>query len=142
ISYKAGGQAMTGILSGEVSMIVDGGSQLMSYVKSGKLRGIAVTTAQPSSLAPGLPTVAASGLPGFEATQVSGLLAPAKPPRPVIRRLNQELTRVLGQPDVKDKFLNAGLEPAPSSPEQFGASIRSEMERLRKVIKDADIKGD
>jgi len=142
ISYKTGGAAMTGVLSGEVGVIIDGGPQLMAHVKSGKLRALAVTTAQPSALAPGLPTVAATGLPGYESTQFSGLLAPAKTPKAVIARLNQEVVRVLNQPDVKAMALNSGVEAASSSPEQFAAAVRSEMSRLGKLIKEAGIKAD
>ena len=142
ISYKGGGAAITGLLSGEVGMTIDGGSQLMPHIKSGKLKALAVTTAQPSALAPGLPPVAASGLPGFEAAQLSGVLAPAKTPKPVINRLNQEIVRALNQPDVKEKFFNSGAEAASSSPEQFAAAVRSEMNRLGKVIKEAGIKSD
>ena len=112
------------------------------HIKSGKLRALAVTSAQPSALAPGLPTVAASGLPGYEAVGIIAMYAPAKTPAAIIKRLNQEIVRVLNQADVKEKFLNAGSEPTPSSPEGLAAKIKAEIAKWGKLIKEAGIKTD
>ena len=101
---------------------------------SGKLRALAVTSAQPSAAAPELPTVAASGLPGYEVVQTIGIFAPAKTPEPVIKRLNQEMVRALNQPDVKKKLLDDGVEVVASSPEEFADKIKSEMAKWAKVI--------
>jgi tripartite-type tricarboxylate transporter receptor subunit TctC len=114
----------------------------MPHVRLGKVRALAVTTAEPSPLVPGLPTVAASGLPGFEWVAATGIWAPAKTPAAVINRLNQEIVRVLNRADVKERFLNAGVEPVGNSPEAFAALIKSDIARVSKVIKDAGIKTD
>ena len=111
-------------------------------VKSGRLRALAVTTAQPSALAPGLPTVAASGLPGYESVSIIGMAAPAGTPVPVVNRLNQEIVRFLTRADVKEKFFNTGAEVIASSPDQFATKIKSEVAMWSKVIKDAGIKAD
>ena len=89
---------------------------------------------------PGLPTVSASGVPGYEAVGRTGIWAPAKTPTAIITRLNQEIVRVLNLPDVKEKFLKAGVEVVANSPEQFAATIRSEIAKIAKVIKDAGVK--
>ena len=106
----------------------------------GKLRALAVTSAQPSALAPDLPTLAASGLPGYEAEQKFGMTAPAKTPVAIIRRLNQEVVRVLNQGDVKEMLSNSGIESVGSSPEHLAVTIKSDMALWGKVIKDAGIK--
>ena len=142
IAYKGGGAATTALFGGEVQMTLMGAGSVMPFVKSGKLKALAVTSAEPSAMAPGLPTVAASGVPGYEAVGLFGLLAPAKTPAAIINRLNQEVVRFVNRPEVKERYLNAGLETVGNSPEQFAAIIRSDMARMSKVIKDADIRAD
>jgi len=115
---------------------------LMPNVKAGKLRVLAVTSAEPSALAPGLPTMAASGVPGYVSDSTQGLWVPAKSPPAVIRRLNQEVVRLINQPEVKEKFFNNGVEPVAGPPEQFGSIIKSDMDSLGKVIKAAGIKSE
>ena len=100
-----------------------------------------MTSPQPSPLLPGLPTVASAGLPGFEAMSIVGLFAPAKTPEVVIARLHQEVVRVLVRAEVKERFLSSGVETVGSTPEEFGTTVKSEMTRLGKVIRDAGIKG-
>jgi len=104
------------------------------------LRALAVTSAEPSALAPGLPTVAASGLPGYEAVNMTGMFAPAKTSAAIIKRLHYETALVLNRADVKERFLNAGLEIVASSPEQLAAAVKSDIAKLSKLIKDAGIK--
>jgi tripartite-type tricarboxylate transporter receptor subunit TctC len=116
-------------------------SAAMPHVKSGRLRALAVTSAQPTALVPGLPTVAAT-VPGYEFVSITGILTPAGIPASIVNRLNQEIVRTLTGTDVKEKFFNSGVEIATSSPAQLGAAINSEMTRLGKVIKDAGIKID
>ena len=101
-----------------------------------------MASAQPSALAPGLPTVAASGLPGYESGTLHAVFAPANTPRAIINRLNQEIVRFINSPEAKEKFFNAGLEIVGSSPEQSMVTIKSEMARLGKVIKDAGIRAE
>ena len=140
VPYKGSGPAITALLSGEVQLLIFDVGLLLPHAKSGKLRALAVTSAEPSALVPGLPTVAASGLPGYEKVGMTGIWAPAKTPAAVINRLNQEIVRVLGQPEVKERVTNAGADIVASSPEQFAATIRSDMARMGKVIQDAEIK--
>ena len=123
-----------------VRLITGSPASVAQHVKSGKLRALGVTTAEPSALFPGLPTVVATGLPGYQSGTAYGLWAPARTPAALIVRLNQDVVRVLNTPDVKEKFFNSGVETVGSSPQQFEAAIKSEMARLGKVIKDANIR--
>ena len=111
----------------------------MAQVKSGKLRVLAVTTAKPSALAPGLPTVAASGLPGYEAGSMVGLFGPAKMPKALTNRLSREVVEVLKQPEIKEKFLALAIEAVGTTPEEFAALLKEDMAKWGKVIKDAGI---
>jgi tripartite-type tricarboxylate transporter receptor subunit TctC len=140
VPYKASAPAITAAISGEVQLTIFNPSSVMQHVKAGRLRALAVTSLEPSPLVPGLSTVAASGLAGYEATSMTGMLAPAKTPAAIINRLNQEIARVLNRSDVKEKFLNAGIETVGSTPEQFAAIIKSDIASMSKVIKDAGIK--
>jgi len=140
IPYKGVGQALGFVMSGELQLIIPNSATGMPYVKAGRLRALAVASSAPSVLAPGLPTVTASGLPGYESITMQGLFAPARTPEALISRLNQELVKVLGSADVKASFLNAGGEAGGSSPEEFAAKIKSEIERMSKVVKAAGIR--
>jgi tripartite-type tricarboxylate transporter receptor subunit TctC len=140
ILYKGAGPASNGLVTGEVQMMFTTGATLLEQVKAGRLNVLAITSAQPSPLAPGVPTLAASGVRDSEVTQIVGMFAPAKTPAPFINRLNQELVRVLNRPDIKEKLFNAGLEAVGSSPEQLAATIKLELASMGKVIKDAGIR--
>ena len=142
VNYMGNVPATTALISGEVQMSLAVPSLVAPHIKSGKLRGLAVSSLTPSALAPGLPTIAASGLPGYEATSVESLFAPAKTPAAIITRLNQEIVRFLRRSEIKEKFLTVWLEPAPTTPEEFAAKIKSEMSSMGKVIKEAGIKID
>ena len=109
------------------------------HLKSGKLIALGVTSAEPTALAPGIPTVAASGLPGYELIGATGMWEPAKTPAAAIKRVNQEVVRFLNQPDVKDRFLSAQSEVVGNTSEQFAALIKSEIIKWNKVIKEAGI---
>jgi tripartite-type tricarboxylate transporter receptor subunit TctC len=113
---------------------------LPRYIKSGRLRAIAVTSAEPSVLAPGLRTVASSGLPGYESILIYGVFAPARMPDAITPQLNQAIVDVLRTPEVRQRFLNVGVETVGSTPEQFAATIAADVARLRKVIKEAGIR--
>jgi tripartite-type tricarboxylate transporter receptor subunit TctC len=130
---------MTSIMSGETQAMFASAGGVSSHIKSGRLRGLAVSGAQPSVLAPGLPTVAASGLPGYESETLHALLAPAKTPPAIVSRLNQEVARYLQSGEAKEVFLKAGVEPAPSSPDELTAIMKTEIARLGKVLKAAGI---
>ena len=142
VSYKGTGAAVTGLLSGEVQVAIFDPGMVLPHAKSGRLRALAVTSAQPSALAPGLPTVAASGVPGYEAAGITGLFAPAKTPAAIVARLNQEVVRFLRTPEAKEAFFKGGVEVVGNSPEQFAAAIKAGMDRTTKLIRDAGIKTD
>jgi len=140
IAYKGAGLAINDLISGQVQMTFITATSVMPHVKSGRLRALAITSARPSELFPGLPTVAASGLPGYEATSSGALLAPAKTSEAIISRLNHEVVRFLGTPEARERLFHAGSEVVGSSPDELAAAIRTEMDRMRKVIKDAGIR--
>ncbi|MBI4189744.1 MAG: tripartite tricarboxylate transporter substrate binding protein [Betaproteobacteria bacterium] len=142
IAYKSSGPAIFDLIGGRVQLMFSVPGAATPHVKSGKLKALAVTSAQPSDLFPGMPTVAASGVPGYVTESNHGLFAPAKTPVTLINRLNQEIVRVLKQPDVKEKFLNIGVEPVGGSPKEYAAYIKSDMAKMGKVIKDAGIRAD
>ena len=140
IAYKGAGLAINDLISGQVQMTFITATSVMPHVKSGRLRALAITSARPSELFPGLPTVAASGLPGYEATSSGALLAPAKTSEAIISRLNHEVVRFLGTPEARERLFHAGSEVVGSSPDELAAAIRTEMDRMRTVIKDAGIR--
>jgi len=139
VNYKSGSLALTDLMSGEVQLFFANAGALAPHMKSGRVRALAVTSAQPSPLLPGLPTVAAGGLPGYELVSVQGIFAPARTPDAVVSRLNQEIVPFLKRVDVREKFFAAGMEPLGSAPEALAATVRSEMDRLGKVIQAAGI---
>jgi tripartite-type tricarboxylate transporter receptor subunit TctC len=139
VPYKGGGAAVTALIGGEVQISLLSSTAVAPHVKSGKLRALAVTTSAPTALVPGLPTVAASGLPGYESVQITGLFAPAKTPRATIERINGETLRVLNVPEVKSRLNAAGLDVVSSSPEKFDAVVKEDMTKMGKVIRDAGI---
>ncbi len=139
VAYKGTGPALNALLGQQTQLMFSAASAATPHVKSGSLRALAVTSAQPSALLPDLPTVAASGLPGYESSLPFAMFAPAKTPLPVIQTLNREIVRILKAPEIKERFLNAGTEVVGSSPEQLASTIKSEMVRWGKVIKDAGI---
>jgi tripartite-type tricarboxylate transporter receptor subunit TctC len=142
IPYKGGGPAMIDLVGGQVQLVFATAASAVPQIKAGKIKGIAVTTIKRAALMPNIPTIAESGLPGFDANNWYGLLAPAKTPRPIIMRLNAEVTKVLAIPEVKDFLFNQGLDPAPGTPEQFGAYIKSEITKWAKVVKDSGARAD
>ena len=142
IPYKGGGPQVTALIGGEVQVAIADLGLIMPHVKSGRLRDLAVTSSLPSALAPGLPTVAAAGLAGYESVSMTGMFAPAKTPGAVINRLNGEVARFLGRAEVKEKFLNARGEVVGNSPAQFAAIVKTDIAKMGKVIRDANIKVD
>ena len=139
ISYKGSGYAVNDLIGGQVQIMFATSGSIAPHVKSGRLRALAVTSALPSALAPGLPTVAASGVPGYEAVTMYGLYAPAQTPVAIIVRLNREAARFLQTADIREKLFGAGVETVCGSPQEFAAAIKADIARLSKVIKDAGI---
>jgi tripartite-type tricarboxylate transporter receptor subunit TctC len=138
VAYKGTGPSVIALVGGEVHLMFAGLGSVAPHIKSGRLGALAVTSAQPSALAPGLPTVAAT-LPGYEATSISAIFAPARTPAPIISRLHQEIVRAINKPEVKEMLFNAGVEVVGSSPEELAATVKSDMARMGKVIRDAGI---
>ena len=142
IPYKGAGPALTAVVGNQVQMMFASASSVAPHIKSQRLRALAVTSAEPSALAPGLPTIAASGLPGYEAGSVYGIFAPAKTPAAIVNRLNQDIVRILQSPEVRDKLFSSGVEVVGSTPAKFAAFIATDMKNMAKLIKDAGIKAD
>jgi tripartite-type tricarboxylate transporter receptor subunit TctC len=140
IYYKATAQATAALIGGETQMAILNVDLILPHMKSGRLRALAVTSAQPSTLAPGLPTVADTGLPRYEAVSMTGMFVPAKTPQAIVDRLSREVMTLMSRAEVKERFLNTGVEPVGSSPEQFGAAVKADIANLSKVIKEANIK--
>jgi tripartite-type tricarboxylate transporter receptor subunit TctC len=140
VPYRGTGPAVAALVSGEVQFMFGSAATVLPHVKSGKIKAIAVGSTKPSPLAPGLPTVAATGLPGFESVLLLGMFAPAKTPAPIIHRVNQEIARVLGGADVTAKLMSAGLEPVANSPEEFAGVLKNDLSKWGKVIKEAGIR--
>lgn len=140
VPYKGTGAALNSLIGGEVQLMFSNAASVTPHVRSGRLRALAVTSAERSPLFPDLPTVAASGLPRYEALQILAAFAPAKTPTAIINRLNREIVRVLKKDDIKERFFSAALETVGSLPEELAATIKSEIAKWGKVIKDAGIR--
>ena len=141
IGYKGGGPALNDVLAGQVKVMFATTGSVSGHVKSGRLKGLAVTSAQPSPLAPGLPTVAASGVPGYSAEAIYGFWAPARTPPAIRALLNREAVAVLNIPEIKQRFFNAGVESVGTTPQEFAAIIKSETAHLDAVIRKAGLRG-
>jgi tripartite-type tricarboxylate transporter receptor subunit TctC len=141
IPYKGAAPAMTAVMSGEVQVMFPTPGAATPHVQAGRLRALAVGSARPSVLAPGLPTIAASGVPGYDSDSLSALFAPAGTSSAVVSRLNRELARYLQSADGKEAFLKAGSEAAPSTPEDLTATIETEVATYGKVLKAAGVSG-
>jgi len=142
VPYKGGGPAMIELVGGQVQLVFATPPTAVPQIKSGKIRGLAVTTLKRSSVMPDLPTISESGLEGYDANNWYGVVVPVKTPKPIITRLNTEIVKALNAPDLKELFFTQGLDPAPSTPEQFGAYIKSELGKWAKVIKASGAKAD
>jgi len=140
VAYKGNGPALIDLAGGRVQVMFATASSVAPYLKPGRLRAIAVTSGEPSVLAPGLPTVASAGLPGYESGSIYGVFAPARTPEPIIRQLNAAILAVLATAPVKDRFLASGVETVGSTPERFAEVIRADVDRMSKVIKEAGIR--
>lgn len=140
IPYKGNAQALTGLMSGEVDVMFNTMTVVLSHVRSGKMRALAVTGKQRSQLLPEVPTVSEAALPGFSSVGWYGILAPAKTADAVIARLNETLQKILSSGEVKQRLIGMGNEPVGMGPKAFDAFIREEIPRWSKVIKDAKIR--
>ncbi|AMO22456.1 tripartite tricarboxylate transporter substrate binding protein [Ramlibacter solisilvae] len=140
VPYKGRAEAIPDLLGGRIQMIFDNMPSALPLVQKGELKGIAVTSAKRSPAAPEIPTIAESGLPGFEATSWFALLGAAGMPREVQMRINAETLKALAMPDVKEKLSKLGLEPNPGTPEALAGLIQSETAKWAKVVKESGAK--
>jgi tripartite-type tricarboxylate transporter receptor subunit TctC len=142
VPYKGSGQSIIDLVSGQIHMDFGAIPPVLSHVKSGRLRAIAVTSEKRFSLLPAIPTIAEGDVPGFDMSTWWGLVAPAGVPKEVVARLHAETAKILRQADVKEKLANVGADPGGNSPEEFAAFIRAERTKYARVVKDAQIKLD
>ncbi len=142
IPFKGVGLAVNDVIAGRVQIMFCSVGSAVPQIKAGRLRALAVTTAKQSPILPGTPTVASAGLPGFESVSTSGLFVPAKTPPAIIQRLNQELNQILARPDIREKFLAVGMELVGGTAAHFDQMIKTDTERMSKVIKAAGIRAE
>jgi len=142
VPYKGAGIAVNDVLGGHVQLLFGAVATTLPQVQAGKLRALAVTGAQRSPAAPGVPTVAESGFSGFEVVQWFGAFAPAGTPRAIIVNVNAELNRAMALPDVQESFARQGFETRPGTPEKFAAYVKSELAKWSKVIREAGVRAE
>jgi tripartite-type tricarboxylate transporter receptor subunit TctC len=140
VPYKGSGPGIIGLMSGEVAMLIPTLPTAMPHLKAGRVRPLGVSTEKRAESLPEVPTIAEAALPGYEATQWFGVLAPAGTPRTIIDRLHREITAMLRLPDVKQHLAGEGAQVVANTPEQFAAYLRSETDKWAKVVKAAGIK--
>ncbi len=142
VSYKGGAPALTDLVGGQVQLYFSPPLAALAFIKAGKLKAIAISGTTRSPTLPQVPTFNEAGLPGLDVTTWYGVLAPAGTANAIIGKLSTELARILAMPEIREKLLRQGMEPFISTPDQFGAMMRSDMARWGKVIKAANIKPD
>jgi len=142
VSYKGGVAAMTDLIGGQVQVSFTSTGSAAAHVQSGRLRALALTSALPSKLFPGLPTIASEGLSGYELSSVYGIFAPAQTPPPVVERINQRIAKAIVQDPIKAMFFKAGCEVVASSSQEFQVLIQSDIKKLSKLVRDAHIQID
>jgi tripartite-type tricarboxylate transporter receptor subunit TctC len=142
IPYKGGGPAMVALMSGQLDMFVGQVPSTAPMVKSGRIRAIAISGAKRSPALPEVPTIAESGLPGFEATSWYCIVAPAGVPKPIITRLHSELIKILNTPDIRDRLIAEGADVETTTPEELMAFVRAEIPKWAKAVKDSGAKLD
>ena len=139
VPYKGVGPALTALLGNEVSALLSTFASALPHVKSGRLRALGVTSAQRAPTLPDIPTIAESGVPGYEYGTWYGLLAPAGTPRAVVEKLNRATAEVLASPKIAERYVGQGLTPTPSTPARFAAHLKAEIGKWTKVVREAKI---
>jgi tripartite-type tricarboxylate transporter receptor subunit TctC len=142
IPYKGSPAAHTDVMTGQVAVMFDAIPAVLPQIKSGKLRGLGIGSRSRSPLIPDLPTIAESGYPGFEAVGWIGIVAPAKTPAPILDKLNADIVRILGEPDVKERLNTLAFTPVPGTRAEFAAFIKSEIAKWGKAVKESGAKAD
>jgi tripartite-type tricarboxylate transporter receptor subunit TctC len=135
VPYRGSPPALADVVGGQVTMTFDNITTAWPLVKGGKLRALAVTTAKRSPIAPDVPTLAESGLAGYEIGSWQGVFAPAGVPPEIVKRFNAEIVRIINAPDVRQKLLDMGAEPAPNTPEEFAAMVKAEVAKWSDVVR-------
>ena len=141
VNYKGAGPALTALIAGELQLMFPSAGAATPHVRAGRVKALAVTSAAPSALFPGLPAIAAT-LPGYESLAIYGLFAPAGTPPAIIVRLNTLIAQFLARADIQERFAAAGMDAAASTPGQLSASVQAEVARIGKVIRAAGIRAD
>ena len=142
VPHKGSDQARTAVLGGQVDMMFDAISTIVSHVRAGKLKGLATTGKTRSAVTPEIPTVAEAGVPGYDATIWLGLMAPAGTPRPILERLSAEVNKVINAPEVKENWGKQGAVPMGMTPDEFGRFVREDVTKWAKLVKDTGMKVD
>ena len=142
IPYKGGAPAVNAAVAGDVPIVVVDSAAASAQIRSGRLRVLAVTSAERTPLVPDAPTVAESGVPGYDIAVWAGLFAPAGTPQAIVARLYQEASRAMSAPDTREKLRNIGMDPGGLSPEQLAAMIKADLARYAAIVKAANIKAD
>ena len=142
VPYKGAGPGVVDVVAGHVALMTPTIISALGYVRGGRLRALGVTSAKRGAGAPEIPTIAEAGVPGYEATQWFGVLAPAGTPRDIVNLIQSEIGRVLQQPDMKTRLSTDGAEPVGSTPDEFAAFIRTETAKWAKVVRDAGVSAD
>ena len=140
VPYKGGAASITDLIGGQVQLVISSAPSVVPHVRSGRLRALAIGSAKRSPALPEVPTVAESGLPGYEYTTWYGIFAPAKTPEAIVKKMNAEIVRMLADPQMTQRFQSQGGDPASSTPAQLTAYMREEMARWTRVIKTAGIR--
>ena len=139
IPYKGGNQGLLDTVAGQVNMMISTILSLTPHIKSGKLRGLAITTAKRNAAWPDMPTVAEAALPGYQSIAWYGMVGPRGLPAPVLKKLSAEVSRIINSKEVRENLVAQGADPVGGSPAEFGAFIKAEMKRYEKVVKDAGV---
>jgi tripartite-type tricarboxylate transporter receptor subunit TctC len=142
VPYKGGAAAITDLIAGQVHLMMESLNSITPHAKGGRVRALGVTALKRSPALPEVPTIAESGVPGYEATTWNGVIAPAGTPREIVRKLNSEINKLLASPSAKEKFAMLGADPSPAPPETFAALIKSENVKWAEVIKRSGAKID
>jgi tripartite-type tricarboxylate transporter receptor subunit TctC len=142
VAYKGNGPAINALIAGEVQLMIANAASVSPHIRSGRLRALAVASAEPTDLAPGLPTVASAGIPGFESASTYGVFGPAKMPRQLVDRINSEIVKVLNHAEVKERLFRGGMEVVGSTPDHLAAVMKADMAKMGQVIRQAGIRAD
>ena len=142
VPHKGSDQARTAVLGGQVDMMFDAISTIVSHVNAGKLKALGTTGKSRSAVTPNIPTVAEAGVPGYEATIWLGLMAPAATPKPVLEQVSAAVNKIINAPDVKENWGKQGAQPLGMTPDEFGRFLRDDVTKWSKLVKDTGMKVD